>query len=232
LSDSPDREQSIATKPPGHIGIWGDEAGNLDFAATGSKYFIVCSIVTAAGGTIAADLLGLRNGLALDGVELLADGFHATEDAQVVRDQVFALLAGRQVRADASVYRKSRVYDYIRKRTDREDYFYKLAWYLHFRDVLPEVVPSGARPLIVTATLSTRKRRQLHAAAIRDVVQQSVGAIARPHCAHWSAASHPLLQAADYYTWAVGIRAERDDNRSWEIIKHQFPHAPVARFGW
>ena len=122
------------------MAVWGDEAGTLDFGKTGSKYFIVCSIVTPVGGTIAEDLLSLRHGLAIDGVELLPEGFHATEDLQVVRDRVFALLAGRQIRADASLYRKDKVYDYIRKRADFLDYFYRLAWYLHFRNVLPEEV--------------------------------------------------------------------------------------------
>ena len=97
--------------PPTSIAVWGDEAGNLDFTETGSKYFVVCSIVTPAGGTIAAHVLGLRHGLAMEGLELLPEGFHATEDKQAVRDQVFSLRASREIRADAVLYRKDRVYN-------------------------------------------------------------------------------------------------------------------------
>lgn len=213
------------------MAVWGDEAGNLDFDKTGSKYFIVCSIVTPVGGNIAEDMLSMRHGLALQGTELLAEGFHATEDVQAVRDQVFALLASRQIRADASIYRKDRVYDRIRKRPDFLDYIYRLAWFLHFEHVLPEVVPKGTRPLIVTATIGTRNKQKLYAQAIRRVVEQSVGTLAQPQCAYWTAASHPLLQAADYYTWAVGVRHERNENRPWDVVKHQFQRV-VAPFGW
>ncbi len=66
----------------------------------------------------------------MEGLELLPEGFHATEDKQAVRDQVFSLRASREIRADAALYRKDRVYDYIKT---RPDYFYRLGWYLHFR---------------------------------------------------------------------------------------------------
>ncbi len=195
--------------------IWGDEAGNDDFGPTGSKYFVVATIVTR-DAALANDLLALRRVLALQGYEL-HDGFHATADRQVVRDEVFALLAQRDIRFDATVYTKSNVYERVKK---DKDYFYKWAWYFHLRYILPKVVPDDINPFIAMATLGTKKRRMLLAEAIRDVVSQCLpGRRIRP--AYWSSASHPCLQAADYYTWAVGRLHELGDPRSYDTVKHQ-----------
>lgn len=100
------------------------------------------------------------------------------------------------------------------------DYFYRWAWYFHLRHVLPQIVPAGSEPFIAIATLGTKKRRQLHAEALRDVVRQSLR-VPRFHCAHWSSASHPCLQVADYYTWAVRRYIEGGDDRSYVLVRHQ-----------
>jgi hypothetical protein len=158
-----------------------------------------------------------RRELAAQGHEL-HDGFHATEDRQVVRDQVFALLARSSVRADATYYQKANVYDKIKK---DPDYFYKWVWFYHLKHVLPRVVPKGDNPFIGIATLGVKKKRKLYAEAVRDVVTQCLPAGARGCCAYWSAASHPALQAADYYTWGVGRWKEGGDPRSYELVRHQ-----------
>lgn len=196
--------------------IWGDESGNLDFdPASGSRYFVVCTVTTEES-SLAADLLTLRRELDLQGFEL-HEGFHATEDRQAVRDAVFDLLSQRAMRVDATYYRKDKVYQRIR---DRPDYFYKWAWFYHLRYVLPRIVPAGTSPFISVASLGVKKKRKLYAEALRDVVNQSLGG-ARVHCAYWSAASHPCLQAADYYTWAVARHIEGGDRRSYDLIQHQ-----------
>jgi hypothetical protein len=200
--------------------IWGDEAGNLDFGATGSRYFIICTIVVD-DQSLARDLLSLRQDLVRRNVAELDEGFHATKDVQAVRDEVFALLTGRAIRADATLFLKSKTLARIRARPDFIDYFCKLAWFYHHRHVLPAVVPAGVAPFIAVATLETKKRRQLHAQALREVMNQCLGR--RPHtCAHWTAASHPCLQAADYYTWAVQRWFEGKDSRSWNLVQNQF----------
>jgi hypothetical protein len=130
---------------------------------------------------------------------------------------VFQLLTSSSVRADITYYTKANVYPTIQQ---DPDYFYRWAWFYHLRHVLPKIVPREGELFVGIATLGVKKRRQLHAQALREVVTQSLRGI-RPHCAHWSAASHPCLQAADYYTWAVGRWLERGDDRSLRLIRHQ-----------
>jgi hypothetical protein len=195
---------------------WGDESGNLDFdPRTGSKYFIV-STVTVADPGLSVGLLDLRREMDRQGFEL-PEGFHATEDKQAVRDEVFRLLTTASIRADFTYYTKARVYTRIQ---GDPDYFYKWAWFYHLRHVLPKIVPKDGELFIGIATLGVRKKRQLHAKALRDVVGQCLRRV-RPHCAHWTAASHPCLQAADYYTWAAARWLEQGDDRSWRLIEPQ-----------
>jgi hypothetical protein len=184
----------------------------------------VCTI-THEDPTLAADLLALRRDLDRSGFPI-HDGFHATEDKQPVRNEVFKLLAARAIRADATYYTKRRVYSRIQA---DQDYFYKWAWFYHLSYVLPRIVPANVDPLMAIATLGHKKKRQLYGEALRDVVKQSLrrsavgqlGRLTQPHCAYWSAASHPCLQAADYYTWALGRRLEGGDRRSYDLIRHQ-----------
>ncbi len=100
------------------------------------------------------------------------------------------------------------------------DYFYRWAWFYHLRHVLPRIVPKEGELFVGIATLGIKKKRQLHAQALREVVAQCLSSV-RPHCAHWSAPSHPCLQAADYYTWAVGRWLESGDDRSLDLIRPQ-----------
>ena len=198
------------------VEIWGDESGNLDFdPKTGTKYFVV-STMTAADPSLSSALLDLRRQLDRRGFEL-PDGFHATEDKQGVRDGVFDLLTRAPVRVDCTYYTKANVYGRIQ---GDPDYFYRWAWFYHLRHVLPKLVPKDGDLFIGIATLSTKRKRAAYAATLREVVRETLGSL-RPHCAHWVAATHPCLQAADYYTWAIGRWLERNDDRSLTPVKHQ-----------
>ena len=54
--------------------------------------------------------------------------------------------------------------------------------------------------------------------AVDDVVRQ-VAPCSRHRVAFWPAASDPCLQVADYCTWAVQRKWEREDRRSYELIE-------------
>jgi Protein of unknown function (DUF3800) len=205
----------MAVRVP-RLEVWGDESGNLDFdPKTGSKYFVV-STMTVGDPHLTTGLLDLRRELDRRGFEL-PDGFHATEDKQAVRDEVFKLLTSVAVRADFTYYTKAQVYPRIQS---DPDYFYRWSWFYHLRHVLPKIVPKEGELFVGIATLGIKKKRQLHAQALREVVAQCLRSV-RPHCAHWSAPSHPCLQAADYYTWAVGRWLESGDDRSLKLIRPQ-----------
>ena len=198
------------------VEVWGDESGNLDFdPRTGSKFFVVSTIATT-DHRIADSLLQLRRELDHDGYRL-PEGFHATEDRQAVRDRAFAVLTGLNLRADFTYYTKANAYDRVKA---DPDYFYKFAWFYHLKHVLPRAIREDGALFVGIATLGTKNRREVHAEALGDVVRQCLPTV-QVHCAHWTAQSHPCLQAADYYSWAVQRWLENGDPRSIDLIRPQ-----------
>ena len=82
--------------------VFADEAGNFDFSLGNgaTRYFVLCT-VSADSCAIGDDLLGLRRELGWRGLHL-DQVFHATEDPQAVRDEVFGLLQESNFRVDAT----------------------------------------------------------------------------------------------------------------------------------
>ena len=195
--------------------VFADEAGNFDFSDKGgaSKYFILTTVT--AESTAAGDaLLSLRRDLAWDGVALESN-FHATEDPQAVRDQVFQVLQQHDFRVDATIFEKRKTQPSLAQNTER---FYKTAWYLHFKYIALRIAQSiDDELLVIAAQIGTKKRRKAMRVAISDVVQQSTNC--DWEVAFWPADSDPCLQVADYCCWAIQRKHERQDGRSYDLIK-------------
>jgi hypothetical protein len=192
--------------------LFGDEAGNFDFSKGpgASRYFILVTVAMSdcqAGDRIQA----LRRRLAWRGVHLGA-ALHATEDPQVVRDEVFAMLRICEMRIDATIVAKGSVP--VEMRDGHR--LYRYAWHEHFSRIAGEVAGPGDRLLAVASDLGTRKRRGAFHLAVDDAVRASARC---PHrVAFWPNMSEPCLVVADYCTWAIQRRWERDDERSHELI--------------
>ena len=75
---------------------------------------------------VAARLLALRQNLVWRDHDL-PSGFHAAEDPQAVRDEVFALIGAEDFRFDVTILDKRKTQLHLQN----EDAMYKLAWYLH-----------------------------------------------------------------------------------------------------
>jgi hypothetical protein len=196
--------------------VFADECGNFDFStkAGASKYFILVS-VTLEDCSVGHRVLDLRRDLALRGIGLASDQFHATTDQQAVRDEVFPVVAATPLRIDAVILEKRKTYPHVR---DTEERFYKTAWYLHMKYVAPRIVDHSHELLVVSASLGTAKKRRLFHEAVADVMRQVGPASTQVAC--WSDASDPCLQVADYCAWAIQRKWERSDARSYDLIKH------------
>ena len=143
----------------------------------------------------------------------LESTFHATEDPQAVRDQVFNLLTRHDFRVDSTIIHKRKTIPRLQADHER---FYKQLWFLHFKYVCPRVTRGFDDMLVVAAQIGTKKRRKAIRYGIADVVNQSAGC--NWEVAFWPADSDPLLQVADYCCWAIQRKYERDDTRSYDLI--------------
>jgi hypothetical protein len=72
------------------IYLFFDESGNLDFSSNGSRWFCFGALTLRDPGPLSAAFSRVRYGLLAQGLEL--ECFHAAEDRQVVRNQVFEAL--------------------------------------------------------------------------------------------------------------------------------------------
>lgn len=191
-----------------------DEAGNFDFSlkTDASKYFILVS-VHLQSCDIERDLLELRRTLVWQGIDLTS-AFHATEDRQEVRDKVFDVINQYDFRIDATILEKRKT---IPSRQSQES-MYDLAWYLHMKHVIPQTCSRSEEVMIVAASIGTKKKQQQIGTAIRKtserLLQQKTMKLA-----HWSADSDPCLQVADYCCWAIQRKWERNDTRSYDLVK-------------
>ena len=72
------------------LNIFIDESGNFDFSVGGTKYFLLTAVSTTGCAELFSEFFELKHGLAASGLEL--EEFHATEDKQAVRDEMYRLV--------------------------------------------------------------------------------------------------------------------------------------------
>jgi hypothetical protein len=200
--------------------VFADESGDFVFAKGQniSRYFILCTIAMDSCD-VGVDLLALRRKLIWDGAPL-RDFFHATNDKQIVRDAVFECIADHKFTVQATIMEKSKAQPQVRMTRAR---FYKTGWYFHFKHALARYTDDHDELLITAASLGTKKGQGVFTDAVNDVVQQHLRR--DQWAAHFcSSASDPCLQVVDYCTWAIQRKWERDNNRSYELIKDRITY--------
>lgn len=189
-----------------------DESGNFDFSANGSRHFCFGALTTRDPGPLNAELTRLRYELLEQGLEL--EHFHAAEDRQAVRNQVFAALdrAGG-FEFDVLVAEKG---DTPAELRDPFEFYAHLAYVL-VDSVLERLRDLEELVVVITDTLPLQRKSKALAKAFRAAIKDSLGE--RPFSIlHHNSASHAGLQAVDYCTWAVQ-RKLRGDDRSYELIR-------------
>lgn len=199
------------------IYVFADEAGDFAFrrGPNISKYFIVCSI-TLTSCDVGEELLRLRREMAWKRLKQ-DDYFHATTDNQATRDLVFEIISNNKIRIDATVLQKSKTQPHTRL---SDSMFYQHAWYYHFKHLTNFIIKSGDELQVTIASIGTKKTRGAFLNAINNVLGQTANRC-NSVTGFWPAQADPCLQIADYCTWAIQRKWERNDTRSHDIIKSQ-----------
>ena len=200
--------------------VFADEAGDFQFehGQNISRYFILCTVAMGSC-SIADDLLALRRELAWDDAPL-GDYFHASTDAQQVRDAVFKTICRHDFSIQATIMEKSKAQPQVRISRPR---FYKYGWLYHFRYGMPGVIKSP-EVLITAASLGTKKERRSFTGAVKDVMQQTIRG-PKWVTAFFPANTEPCVQVADYCAWAIQRKWERrKDGRSYELISDRITY--------
>lgn len=200
--------------------IFADEAGCFTFsrAPNVSRYFILCTLTMTDCG-VGSRLLDLRRKLAWEGLEL-GEYFHATTDKQIVRDRVFELIVQSEFSIQSTIMEKSK--SQPQTRIDKPC-FYKYGYFYHFKHGVTKLLAPSAETLVTTASLGTRREKAAFQDAVHDVMRQTQSNRI------WKADfmpchTDPCLQVADYCAWALQRKWERQDTRSYDLIKDRITY--------
>ncbi len=203
--------------------VFADEAGCFTFnrEPNVSKHFILCTVIMD-DCAVGSELLSLRRRLAWEGATL-GDYFHATADAQAVRDEVFKVITQFPFTIQAQIMEKCKAQPQLKTSKDR---FYKYGYFYLFKFGTVKKLDSESEALVTTASIGTKKERTAFRNAVDDVMYQTA------HIKEWKADfmpchADPCLQVADYCAWAIQRKWESKDQwdvRSYNLISDRITY--------
>jgi uncharacterized protein DUF3800 len=189
-----------------------DESGHYHYTHEHGNYLVFAAVITADPMLFTTEFAALK-------YELLAQGqclprFHACEDAQAVRNRVFALLAASPHYAVHSIIvRKNRVNPSLYKYGVYSIAYRTMLKYLIWKrqidrvHIIVDMVPDKSQQVALKENLKKRADEVLVPAGIPFTID------------HHDSTAHALLQAADYCAWAIYKKWHSKDVRSYEHIK-------------
>jgi hypothetical protein len=208
-----------------------DEGGNMDFSASGTRHFVLSAITKERPFNAYREITELKYDLVENGVGV--EYFHAAEDRQVTRNQVFKIIGAHLegVRADSLIVDKRKTPPEVR----HEERFYPEMLGRLIGKILKEVDLSRYVQLIIyTDSIPVQRKRQAVEKAVKRILARQLPSGLRYRIHHHASKSNIDLQIADYINWAVYRKWEQGDQRSHLLIK-QVIQSEVAVFdegGW
>ena len=203
---------SSTTVAPRKVYLFFDESGDLNFNVAGTAHFLCGVLAVKDPWPLMNALDDLRERLFRGGP--IPPQFHAAEDRQEVRDQVFEVLqsvggfdyySGIAVKKDVPL-------------NDREDGpFYATMADFTLRMALQHY-PSAEPIYLITDRLPVKQKRQAVIKGFKACLASIAGG-REYHIDHQVSAAQGGLQAADYLNWAVYRKWERGDERSYDLIQ-------------
>lgn len=195
--------------------IFLDEAGDFAFSERGTRYFIVGSITAERPFPVYPALTELKYDLAEHGTDL--EYFHASENAQAVRDQVFAIvqkhLDGIQI--DTTIVEKRKTGTALQV---PEKFYPRMLGY-HLEFILRQYRLTDYDSVIVyTDQIPVQRNREAIKKAVKQTLAKSLPAGVAFQVLHHDSKSNFQLQVADYCTWAVYRKWAKQDQRSYRLI--------------
>ena len=202
------------------LNVFLDEAGNFDFSngQGASEWLTLTSLTTTDPSEAVAELYQVKHELISQGHEI--EYFHATEDKQVVRDEVFRILSAlKMARVDSLAVRKRRLTPAWRM---PQEFYPRMLEYLLKYTLDPrgaDVAQFDRVHIFMDRVQLPRKKQDALIGGIKRTLKSYLGDIPYAVMMH-SSAAHLYLQAADYCCWAMNIRREREEERPYKAISH------------
>jgi hypothetical protein len=207
-----------------------DESGNFDFSLKGTKFFVLTGFLTSDPMTDRAKLLQLRYRLLAEGED--QEYFHASEDKQIVRDQVYKVLSeiGNTFEVRSIIARKSKtnpglykeIYEKKGKTIERNT---GMGLYKKLAECLLQYIFKGKegkveKIVVVLGSLYVGEKRKIILQTLKSFLKNKFSGIPFEIFSHQTCADLNC-QLADYCCWAIAVKVERGEGRPYEVIKDQ-----------
>jgi Protein of unknown function (DUF3800) len=204
-----------------------DESGNLDFSGKGSRYWSLTAFCTFHPTNERHGFLDLLYTLADEGKG--QEYFHATEDRQIVRDEVFGLVGAladdyeihcviaEKKKTNPALYERTR----MRKGTLITEKEFSRFYGTVCRALLKYIFgcprfQEAKKIVIILSCLFTNDKHQ----AIRGALTVPLSEYAKPFTIYFHHTKADLnCQVADYCGWAIARKWESGDKRSYDLVK-------------
>lgn len=215
----------------GTLFIFLDESGNFDFSPSGSKFWSLTALCTVSPVEGRQTLIEFLYELAAAGGG--QECFHATEDLQTVRDGVFERInklpssfeihsvVAEKCKAHPSVYQYSENRHGKKRIIIKGDKLYEIVCrtllkYIFRRPTLKYRL--AKRIVVVLSSIFDKSRHKALQVVLSDYLKTHTRV---PFYIYFHATKADLnCQIADYCGWAIGIKWERREMRSHDLIEH------------
>lgn len=207
---------AITPMPPRFLYIFIDEGGNFDFSPGGTSHFTLSCVTRERPFGDYSELISLKYDLVEQGSDI--EYFHASEDVQTVRDQVFEIISRnlKGIRIDAVIVEKRKAHPTVR---DENEFYPKMLGYL-LRYVLGRYrLSEYAEVIVFTDRIPVKGKRNAVEKAVKITLSGMLPKTARYRLLHHDSKSNFQLQIADYCNWAIYRKWDRKDLRSYDLIK-------------
>ena len=193
-----------------------DEAGNLDFSPSGTRYFILSSVTKERPFNAYKELTELKYDLVEGGMNI--EYFHAAEDNQSTRNQVFEIIKRNLVgiRVDSLIVEKRKTGPALRA---EEQFYPKMLGYLLRHVIERQDISQYAEIVVFTDRIPVQRKRQAVEKAVKQTLAEMLPANVRHRVLHHDSKSNFDLQIADYCNWAVYRKWNLEDERSFNLIR-------------
>ncbi len=208
--------------------IFIDESGNFDFSSKGTRYFTLTAFATFDPVIRREKFLRLKYDLLAQGLD--QEMFHATEDRQVVRDEVYRLLLELKDAGEVhSVIAKKEnlepsLYTETYKRRGKDITLttgfplYQRACESILRHIFQGKTGKMENVLVVLSSLFAGEKKKIFLRTLKRYLKDTFPDTRFEIYCHHSR-SDINSQLADYCSWAISIKRERGEERSYGIIK-------------
>lgn len=204
-----------------------DESGNFDFSSKGTKYFLLSSIATFRPSLNKEKILDYKYDLLKNGNN--KEYFHATEDEQIVRDNLFSFIEemGEYLDVYSVIVQKNKVNPALFREVYRkkgktitrntgiklyEKTCQSLLKYIFLKHERKDV----EKIIVVLGSIFPNDKR---GAMLKTLKVYFKNTFQKPFEIYFHDSKSDLnCQIADYCCWAVSVKWERKETRPYDLL--------------